>query len=1184
MKRIQQKVKDLIEVRKYKSLHDFFAEPDKTLSIYHYTAITSELMANWIAALVDVQQGGGAAKALAGYRGVGKSHFLATFCAIISNPELRAQVADSHVASGTHHLRRRHYPVALVQRGTKETLTEELLSAVADAFQMEVSELPSNLESLLEFASEKAGDLPFVVIVDTASERETRVAREDGVLLGELAEIAKRYNIFIGVALDDDITDADGINGSIAQSYTIDYLDQEHLHQIVNAHIYPKHRQTQSLIRDLYQEFREAIPSFRWSEPRFTALYPLHPSILEVAPFVRFYASDFAMLGFASEAGSRILGRPANSLICLDEVFDNIESTLRKSDELNDAFQVYDTVNKGVIAELPVMQRLQAKLILKALFILSLDGDGTSASEISASMMIYDEDQSGKSLKLIEDLLEQFAAACPDGLWKKEEEGREDRFSIKVTSKDNLNSALEESAAGISDEVVPLILRRIGKNKFEDLKGSTESDFEKQDWITSDVLWRGGYRKSGIFWNWDGEAKQSLGESENSEALDVEVVVNRAGVELSELPVAAGNPRVVWQVSELNPQEIDAIKRLYVLFNNGNLREEFGDQVRAAGHTHIVAVEKIWERIFITDAKFLVDEREYEFEQSIKGMRDFSKVLSLILDPVLSDLYPEHPAFAKPLGLKEVSILISDLFSGARANIAGVQDLAAIYALPLGLVGRQGNDFVLESEETLSKLPLVERLLSLVACSEEETVSLKSVYRSLKEKPFGLVKEAQHLILAALVASRKIDFVTSKGDRINNRSLDLNIIWEDIVGVAVPEDVVYEQGELLSWISALTSAEGIETPNDLESQKIIQESLSGWVENWNSAAVLSRFNDLPDEILNTKIWKVSTSVEKTFGVVAKTLQSVVDESIPLDQGLQRIADTFFNSKTELKNRQEDLALLDNFIKGSATREKIWSYLAICESTQVPEIERLRTNLLELIEETYESPNAELNIEMESVWETFHAAYSEHFALKHDAIMKSRQLRDELVEIQKSDEWWEFENLSKMPIFQKVHWRKTQKLLKQFRRLDCSFDVNESLKTKPFCACFFSLARVNDMVRLPKALSETIHSGLKAYMRTIAMMSDYLAKAIEEHAKGEKDKEFVKNAKALIKILKDKNQEYVFSNDQFMVLHAVLNSISSSSSIEIEIPDESGLHTSKELRDKINAWFDELPTEEILLKV
>mgnify|MGYP000165051448 FL=1 len=172
----------------------------------------------------------------------------------------------------------------------------------------------------------------------------------------------------------------------------------------------------------------------------------------------------------------------------------------------------------------------------------------------------------------------------------------------------------------------------------------------------------------------------------------------------------------------------------------------------------------------------------------------------------------------------------------------------------------------------------------------------------------------------------------------------------------------------------------------------------------------------------------------------------------------------------------------------------------------------------------------------------------------------------------------------MPIFQQNYWQKTQKLLKQFRRLDCSFDVNESLKSKPFCACFFSLAKIDEMVRLPKSLSDTIHFGRKSYLRTISMMSDHIVKATEEKIKGEKDKEFVKNAKDLIKTLQKKDSDYVFANEQFMVLHAVLNSIASSTSIEIKMPEESGLHTSKELRDKINGWFDELPAEEILLKI
>jgi hypothetical protein len=63
-----------------------------------------------------------------------------------------------------------------------------------------------------------------------------------------------------------------------------------------------------------------------------------------------------------------------------------------------------------------------------------------------------------------------------------------------------------------------------------------------------------------------------------------------------------------------------------------------------------------------------------------------------------------------------------------------------------------------------------------------------------KQPPFGLAREAQHLILTALVAQRRIEFVTTKGDRINRRSLDLKIIWDDIEGVTKPSSVLYADG------------------------------------------------------------------------------------------------------------------------------------------------------------------------------------------------------------------------------------------------------------------------------------------------------------------------------------------------------------------------------------------------------
>lgn len=214
MKRIQEKVKDLIEVRSYKSLLDFISDPVQTLSIYHFTDITSDLMAKCLDRIAEVKTGKGDAAALAGYRGVGKSHFLATLGAIVSHPELRSRVADAHVAASIQRLKRARHAVAYVRRGTHETLFEELKQGIAKCFEMEAANLSNSLDDLLAFAAKKAGDLPFVLIIDTAFERTSRVARDDGVLLGEIAEAAKSLNLFVAVALDDDIAGADGINAS----------------------------------------------------------------------------------------------------------------------------------------------------------------------------------------------------------------------------------------------------------------------------------------------------------------------------------------------------------------------------------------------------------------------------------------------------------------------------------------------------------------------------------------------------------------------------------------------------------------------------------------------------------------------------------------------------------------------------------------------------------------------------------------------------------------------------------------------------------------------------------------------------------------------------------------------------------------------------------------------------------
>lgn len=1184
MSRIQEKVKDLIEVCAYESLVDFQAEPSKTLSSYHFTDVTSQLMSQWLDTVHGVGIENGSSKALAGYRGVGKSHFLAAFGAILAHPELRSRITDSHVAASAQQLMRRHYPVASVRRGTKNNLLEELRVAISRTLSLAISDIPNTVEEILNFVGNRVNEVPFIIIVDTAFERDSRVTRDDGLLLGKLAEIAKEYNVFVGVALDDDITEADGINAAIARTYTIDYLDQEHLNRIVNTSIFPKHRQSQTHLDQIYQYFKEVLPGFRWSQQRFSSLYPLHPSILEIAPFIRLYATNFALLGFASEAGSRILGRPANSLIALDEVFDNVEASLRKAKELDEAFEVYDKISKEVVSLIPVMQRLQAKLILKALFILSLNGDGTTASEICAAMLIYDENEPQKALQNVDELLETIVSVFPDDIQRKAEEGKDTRYGLKVSSKDKLNDALSLAVREVSHEVIPDILSRFAKDKYSDWNLSVENDEEIIVWTDCQLNWRGGQRRCRIYWNWNNEASEMLQIVENSDYLDLEVFVNNPTEPTSEIPKQNDNPRVIWQPAKLTDDEIATILRFYVLLNNESLREEYRELIRAAGHTHTLTIEKIWERIFLRDAQLLMENEEHSFNENQFDKKTLGELLSVSLTTLFENIYPEHPHFSETLGMNEVSKLVNDLFSGARKTHEGVQTLAETFAIPLGLATKSGENFVLETEETIYRLPLVEKILNLVGQSDNSVVLLKTIYKRLKEKPFGLIREAQHLILAALVAHRKIEFVTTNGDRINRRSLDLKIIWDDIVGIAKPANVLYGSQKLTDWAKILTEIEEVQSIDVVEDRNQVKVALQKWFDDWKTARILERFNELPDEILNTKIWYISVNIEKTFGVVANSLQSFFDETISLEVCLQRIADAFSDSEAEFIARQNNLITLVSFIKSASNRETIWGYLAICEKTENEDIETLREQLFVLLDKSAATPDIEINREMENLWRTFHNLYSEHFSIKHDTIMKSHQLQEKFDEIIKSDQWWEFQNLSKLPVFHPKYWKEAQNNLKQFRELDCSFNVREILKSNPFCACSFNLAQMQDWDNLPKSLITTIEQGRTSYRRTLSLLSDTLVQLIEHYLKTEKDKEFIKAAKELNEKFKDKIEIKHFSTNQLIILHKVMADITSSSTVNIQYPKTNSLMNSEELRQHINQWIDELPAEPIYLKL
>lgn len=1181
MKRIQEKVKDLIDVRPYQVVQDFLSDPAQTLSIYHFTDITSDLMAQWLDKVVGVDVGNGAANALAGYRGVGKSHFLATLGAIISQPELRSRISDSHVASSAQRLKRRRHPVAYVRRGIFESFMDELRAAIAKVVETDISQIES-LYDLLHLAVKKAEDIPFVLIIDTAFERTSRVSRDDGVILGEIAEIAKDLNMFVAVALDDDIAGADGANAAITRTYTIDYLDQEHLYKIVNNYIFPKHRQTLPLLHDIYNDFRKVMPSFRWSEQRFVSLYPLHPVTLEIAPYVRLYAQDFALLNFTAAAGNKIMGRPANSLIALDEVFDCVEDSLRKVADLKDAFAAYDKLNTEVVSQIPIMHRMQAKLILKGLLLLSLDGYGTTVGEIGAAMLIFNEDDPHKSHKEIQDLLETFVAAFPENLERSHEEGREVRYSLKISNKEDLNNALDEAIKSVSSGVIPKLLRRIGRDKFPEWILPNESEAQRGDITDCQIVWRGGLRRGRIIWDLESSYSGENQSPEGTDFYDWEIIINP--FKTPEENETGEISRVYWRPAPLRKDEAETIMRYFVLLTNAKLRDEYGEFWQVAGHTHTVSVEKIWNRLFLQDAKFIIDGNEYEITEQAKSSMSLSDIFSTMLAPLFEIRYPSHPVFLEPLAMTEVSALVNDFFSGAKQNNAEVQKLAETFALPLGLVSQRGDSYILETEENVVKLPLAQEVLSLVNENPANTVSLKNVSQRLRQLPFGLMREAQHLILTALVAQRQIEFVTSKGDRINRRSLDLKIIWDDIVGIAKPTGVTYGSKRLTEWAKILTDANNFQSIDIPEDQIAIKNAFENWLKTWESKKVLERFEELPDEIFNTKIWRLATNSQKTFKVVAATLREVLAETVSIEEGLYRIADAFSDSDEVFANATNDFTVLEDFIESVDNRREIWTYLAVCGATENKDLEILRERLLKVIDNIYFNPDKTLHSEMKGLWEEFHARFSEYFTINHDAVMKSHLLQEKYDEIRRSDEWWEFENLSAIPVFPRTFWNKTNELCRQFKELNCRFDVREMLKTHPFCACSFNLAQADEWESLPQTLEENILRGREFYRQVLQKLSTILIPLIEDVAKKETSGEFAESAAKLVQVLRNKAEIPLLHNNDLIILQKIFTEIHPSLFSEMEISLEGDLFKNENSLSQTNLWTGELSDEAELLNI
>jgi hypothetical protein len=1068
----REKVRDIVEVRDFTHLNDFAADPSLTTSSYHFTDVTSDLMGKWIEAIAHVRKGRGQALAVAGLRGVGKSHFLATLAALASRSELRPAVRDPHIASSLERFPKRNLLVARVKRGSDKTLMLELRSGLAEGLSIDKRSLSDSLNDILMRASEVAGDHPLLIIIDTVFGREERVDRDDGPLLSEIADAAKNLGIFVGIALDDDVSGADGPNSSIARSFQIHFLDQEHLYRIVDRHIFPKNDSMLPILKDIYHAYQSEVPGFNWSEQRFLPLYPMHPAALEISPLIRLFIHDFALLGFASEAGLKIMGRPADSLIGLDEMFSSVEARLRKNPQLESAFRAFDKLDKETVQRLPVHFRLKAKLILKGLFLLSLEGRPASALTIAASMLVFDGDAPQAGLQEVENLLDRFAADFPSEVRRITDSEGAPKYCLTIGINDDLERAIEGMRHHVTQqEVLESLFYQISE-KFPEMKA--EGAHLEESHVT--VEWRGGMHRGRVVWG-----ERDIEEvASGSNLFDWEILFSKSHELKGEISDVGHTIR--WVPSPIAPDEMQTVSKLLVLRKNIDLKHKFAAEYATKLQLLSATANRACKRIFFEDAAVYVGDRKFQIHYDVDSGHGLAHLFSAALTPVFEYLYPSHPYLTVPIGAKEVSLLTADFFGRANLYDPSIQNLARSLAEPLGLAEMGPEGLIPTVAEKLLNLSTVR--IAIGDWNETGALDLSTVASRLKSSPFGLSREAQQLLLTALVAQQAIEFVTTSGDRINHRSLDLQIMWDDVAGLSRPIGEKYSDKTLISWIRILTGDDAINSIESGPSEDRINGALQKWLDTWTDARILEHYERLPDTGLNAASWRRSISIRKTLGSLAEIVHTHLEKDSSVRDCLVLIADLFSDSEAEFGNKNRDLVAISHFTAYSHTLQAASKYLAESDVTSDSGVERARHLLISSIEARPDAPTSGSLAVLDSAWTQFQRLYSEFYLQQHNALLY-QDWKASLRQLTSNNEWQQFEVYSGLSGFDARIKEQVKDQFRQCHELVCHFEARRCLEVVPYCFCGLRLSDIRQMLTVPDQIMESIkRSGLDLPMKTV----------------------------------------------------------------------------------------------------
>jgi len=1213
------KVRDFISLKPYSGVYTVdLLSPETIIQSYLFT---NESVSNFRQLFTELAKPVGSDRRaifLCGDRGVGKTHSLAVLREILASPGL-AEKMDPALREKLSLIRKKKLLIVDIQcipnqeENFREIFYHRFTTALSGFTTAEIPTLEDWLERTdsdeqVRFITDLIpSGFELLILLDDISEKIlsyrnlTRVMADLEFLL-TLALATPDYPLYLVSTFFQHLLTPphythryNSLHNKIVEYQLPNHIltltiTKQNILELINRNILIKTPHQREGLQKIHQHLTSTLPYFDPEPALFQDVYPIHPVTFQISFYLHRFIKNFSLLSFIYSTANKILTYRCTALATIDLIFDTLQHEFRKIDDLHIALESFQTIQKETIDTMPVAQRLLARMILKAVFLLSITEEYTPSVENVINSLLLSEYQ-GRAVAHgdVAAILDYMVANAPESIRKQEIEGRSvyQIVSASYTSLEHVLKDLATKEQKLEEKRSRLVFQTTCR-LLPDLQINEENIKAPISVQPLEISWRGTVRHGMSCWA-DFYDQLHLRPTERHARSMFQVILESGDLDrmkklaqvvpppplpgtVSGFGPFARNEYFDWQIMVLSPFSSPDLLETYVTLSKnypflvivapGPFDEEelarlnqttllLADEHRAVFSENDLDNEYLQRREL--EERFLTEllTRKY-FEAGALILRGETISLSggspeeLLpatigghIQRTFTEMFPAHPEFTAPPQLEgRRGIIVRYLLNGAPDNEDERPNIQNIMK-PLGLLAADddGNWSFQPERDSFLELGYISEIICLVT-SYPRTVFPLSFFRNvLAQSPYGFQPAVIDIVLFSLVAAGKIKIF--KSDRaevevVNQMSLSGEIDLNFFDSVQAMEGETLPLPELLQWGFTLCSRDlETTTSNFTQTRRQLRGLLQEWLATEQKQSFDGLLEQLANDLVTTHLWRELQSCYRNASAILNIVDNICSGEYGLEEGLSLLARAFSNNLEAFRSVLQEIENIRDYLRWNQFFIEAKKYVLISEKTTEQNIENLRYDLSSSFERPARLIDPARRERFQNNFNDFKDRYTQFYREKHDRQMQELWTDSELGSLIQQRWWKNLPYLSKLLYVDHYHLIILNHLLSLLHRKECSYPVEDLLQQSPVCECGFRLNSYQTPGHLVQRIVQTARQALSDYQSFFTNYKKLIIREMQKIPSLEDE-----TARQVINLING-NFEYVISTDAIKLVNFIL---------------------------------------------